>query len=434
MNFIRKPFERFFKQETSSSVLLLIITFVALILANSFFSDTYNEILHSKLTFGLGGKELSKSLILWINDGLMAIFFFVIGLEIKREILTGELSSMKKASLPIIAAIGGMLLPTLLFTQLNTSEETFKGWAIPMATDIAFTLGILKLLGNRVSYGLKVFITAFAIIDDFGAIIVIAIIYSPYIKWGLIAIAFAILALMFFLTYRRLYSRYLYFALSVVIWFLFLKSGVHATIAGVLVALTIPINKQLNLRKAMRGIREDIDFITSKQKEIGKGKRLLTVEETSCIGDLENKIDKIQSPLQRLEDKLHGWVVFLIMPIFAFANAGVPISAESFTSLSIVIAVSLVLGNFIGITAFSFIAIKLKLAELPKGVVFHNIAAISILGGLGFTMSLFITNLAFVEQAFIDSAKIGILIGSILSGVLGFIVLKFSLNKTKITA
>ncbi len=426
MKSITDSFNRFFKQETSSSILLLVITFIALILANTPFSGIYTDFLRTKLTVSVAGNELSKSLILWINDGLMAVFFFVIGLEIKREILQGELSSLKKASLPVIAAIGGMLFPTLIFAMLNDNPETFQGWAIPMATDIAFTLGILKLLGDRVSYGLKIFVTAFAIIDDFGAIIVIALVYSPFIKWGLIAIAMMLLAILAVLTYYRLYSKYLYFVLGIIIWLLFLKSGVHATIAGVLIAFTIPINRQLNFQRSMTDIKEGVNSIC--EKEVGKKKRLLTGDELELIGQMEYKIEKMQSPLQRLEDKLHGWVAFVVMPIFAFANAGVPINGSSFTYLSIIIAISLVLGNFIGITSFSFLATKLKLAELPQGVKFHNIAAISILGGLGFTMSLFITNLAFVNQDFIDSSKVGILLGSVMAGIIGFTVLKYSLK------
>ncbi len=427
MEFIKKPFERFFKQETSSSVLLFVLTLLALIIANSGLSDSYYEFFHKKFTIGFGDFLISKSLILWINDGLMAIFFFVIGLELKRELMQGELSSVKKASLPFFAAVGGMIVPALLFKLLNTDPAFDQGWAIPIAADIAFTLGILKLLGNRVPYGLKVFITAFAIIDDFGAILIIAIFYTSSIKINLVLIALGIVVLLGIMTYLKMYSKYLYFIAGAVVWFLLLKSGVHATIAGVLIAMTIPLKQKVKLSDSYKKINEAM-VIIRKRVDKDESPVLLNKSEMGAIDTIENQADSLQSPLQRLENRLHAWVVFFIMPIFAFANAGVLINSDNFTQLSLIVIITMVLGNFTGIGLFSYVALKLKLAHLPENVKTSQIIAIGILGGLGFTMSLFITNLAYEQQAIIDSAKVGILIGSLLAASLGYFALKWTLK------
>lgn len=428
MRFLTDAFDRFFRQESSSSVLLLLVTVVTLLLVNVGFYDAYYDLLHQKLTFGISGFELSKSLILWINDGLMAIFFFVIGLEVKREILAGELSNLKKASLPVIAACGGMLFPVLIYISLNRQPESLHGWAIPMATDIAFSLGILQLLGNRVPYGLKIFLTAFAIVDDLGAILVIALFYSSSIHWMLILTAFAIFAFLLALTLRGYYSKYVFFIGGVVIWILFLKSGIHATLAGVLIAFAIPIRKQIKVFHFQRDMQDALDtFKTVSGNE--QPKLILTEEQIGAVSTINELTEKVQSPLQELENKLHGWVAFVIMPIFAFANAGVLINSESFSNieLSLIIATSLLLGNTLGISLFCWIAIKLRISSLPQHSRFSQLAAVAVLGGVGFTMSLFITNLSFEDQAMIDASKIGILLGSLVSGLLGYYFLKLSL-------
>jgi NhaA family Na+:H+ antiporter len=428
MKFITEPFERFFKHETASGILLLVFTIIALIIANSGLEPFYNQVLHTKLTVGIADFILSKNLILWINDGLMAIFFFVIGLEIKRELLIGELSEPRKAVLPVSAAIGGMLFPMAIFIMLNRQPEAQTGWAIPMATDIAFSLGILKLLGKRVPLGLKVFLTAFAIVDDLGAILVIAFFYSPYIKWMLVFAALGIVAGLFILTKFRLYNKYLFFLIGLIVWVLFLKSGIHATIAGVLMALVIPIRRTLKKHTYIQEVREALEVFNQPGQEKGTRKYLLTKEETGAVDTIETLTEELQSPLQHLENKLHGWVVYLIMPIFAFANAGVTISGESFSMLSVAIALSLIVGNTIGISLISWLVIKAGLAKLPEQVSITQLVAVSILGGVGFTMSLFFTNLAYENQLLIDSAKIGILLGSLLSGVIGYMALKKNLN------
>ncbi|WP_163717329.1 Na+/H+ antiporter NhaA [Mangrovibacterium lignilyticum] len=429
VKFITEPFDRFFKQESSSSILLLGVTLITLIGVNVGFYDLYYNLLHQKLTFGIGNFTLSKSLILWINDGLMAIFFFVIGLEIKREVLVGELSSVRKASLPVFAAFGGMLLPVAIFLLLNKTPETHQGWAIPMATDIAFTLGILKLLGKRVPYALKIFLTAFAIVDDLGAILVIAVFYSSSIEIALIMSALGLFAVMLVLTYLGLFNKYLYFVLSIIIWILFLKSGIHATLAGVLVAFAIPIRKNIKVVHFQEQMQETVNEFKSLTGKL-RPKYILTHEQMGAVNQMDELTDRIQSPLQHLENKLHGWVAFVIMPIFAFANAGVKIDSSSFANLdlSLIIAASLILGNVIGISLFSFLAIKLKMANLPDNTSFKQIAITGLLGGVGFTMSLFITNLAFDNQAFIDASKIGILLGSLISGIGGYLLLKTTLK------
>ena len=430
MNFISAAFDRFFKQESSSSMLLLGTTLLTLLFVNVGFYDLYFDFLHQKLTFGIFDFELSKSLILWINDGLMAVFFFVIGLEVKREILVGELSDFRKASLPVFAALGGMLFPVLIFVMLNDRPDFAKGWAIPMATDIAFSLGILQLLGKKVPSGLKVFLTAFAIVDDLGAILVIALFYSTSIHWPLIFIALGIFAVLLLLSYLNLYSKYIFFIAAVAIWILFLKSGIHATLAGVLAAFAIPIRKNIRAQHFHKNMQEALELF--KRASDGKqSKFILTNVQEEAVNTMEDLAQHVQSPLQYLENRLHGWVTYLIMPVFAFANAGVLINSNSFSNigLSIIIVLSLFFGNIIGIGLFSFLAIRFRLSSLPERTSFRQLAMTGVLGGVGFTMSLFITNLSFEEQAMIDASKIGILVGSLVSGVLGYLLLKHSLRE-----
>jgi Na+:H+ antiporter, NhaA family len=427
IDYLKQPFLRFFQQETSSGVLLLTVTVIALLIANTGFYSLYYDLLHVKLTVSLGSSEISKSLILWINDGLMAVFFFVIGLEIKREFVVGELSEMKKAALPVVAALGGMVIPALIYTFLNIIPEASDGWAIPMAADIAFTLGILQLLGKRVPYGLKVFLTVFAISDDLGSIVVIAFFYTPNLKPDLILIAVSILAGLFVLMRLKLYSKYFFLMGGIVIWFLLLKSGVHATIAGVLMAMVIPIRSRIDVGSFSARANDSLRRLREVQEKDSAGNTILSREELGAIDNIESLTEKTQSPLQFLENNLHGWVAFFIMPVFAFANAGVVLTAGSFNSLSVSVALALLFGNCTGISLTAWLAIKLKFATLPEGVSFRHIMAVSLLGGVGFTMSLFITNLAFDNQAFIDSAKIGIMAGSLMAGILGYIALRLTL-------
>lgn len=432
MKFIKEPLNRFIRLETSGSIILFAATLSALALANSPFSDVFLNFWKSYITISVPGFELSKPIVKWINDGLMAIFFFLIGLEIKREILSGELSHLKKASLPVFAAIGGMIFPAVLFTVLNYGKPGAEGWGIPMAADIAFSLGILKLLGNRVPSGLKVFLMAFAIIDDLGAVLVIAFFYSSNLVWMYIAIGLSIVAVLLFLSYRGFYSKYLFFIAGIVVWVLFLKSGIHATIAGVLMAITIPLKRETNTRSFYEEGKNSLETFLTECKTPSE-KSILTKNQLETLDELEELTEKTAPPLQYIEHRLHGWVSYLIMPLFAFANAGVVFNfgSDSNFDLSVNIAISLIVGNTLGIFLSSFLSVKLKLAVLPENVNLRQLAGVSILGGLGFTMSLFINNLAFTDPAIIDSAKLGILIGSFVAGLLGYIVLRATLGTGK---
>lgn len=425
MNFLLKPFERFIKTETSGSILLFAATLAAIIIANSPLHDFYNNFWQEPLKIGFQKFKLEKPLILWINDGLMAIFFFVIGLEIKREVLVGELNSLRKATLPIFGAIGGMIIPVVLFLTFNQSNPGMAGWGIPMATDIAFTLGILTLLGNRIPIGLKVFLTAFAIVDDIGAVLVIAVFYSTSIQWGLIGISLILLGLLFLLNYLNFYSKYVFYLFGFIIWVLFLKSGIHPTIAGILVAFAVPVKRKIDTYKFYCKSKNTLEKFKVNEDHLPD---FITDEQRGALADMESLINKTISPLQHLEHKLHGWVVFLIMPIFAFANAGVSFSGE-FIPLSFNIAGSMVLGKSIGVSLFAFIAIKLGLAKLPDKVTFKQIIGVAFLGGLGFTMALFISGLAYVNPVLVSGSKIGILLGSLIAGIIGYTLLRVSVKK-----
>jgi NhaA family Na+:H+ antiporter len=406
---------------------------LALVLANSPVSERFLGFWNNYISINLPGLELSKPIIKWINDGLMVIFFFLIGLEIKRELVAGELSDFKKASLPLFAAVGGMVFPAVFFIILNYGQPGSEGWGIPTATDIAFTLGILQLLGKRVPVGLKVFLMAFAIIDDLGAVLVIAFFYSTNLAWGYIGIALIILAILTLLSLKGYYSKYFFFLMGFIVWVLFLKSGIHATIAGVLLALTIPIKRKANTISFYNNVKDALDMFVADCDNKKSETKMLTKNQLSAIEEIEDLAERTSPPLQHLEHSLHGWIVFLIMPLFALANAGVVFnfSGESNFGLSTNIALSMVLGKALGIFLLSFLSIKLRISELPKNVTFKMLGGISILGGLGFTMSLFINNLAFADQALIDSAKIGILIGSVVAGTLGFVVLKAALKSAE---
>ena len=425
MKFIKEPINQFIRLETSSSIILFFATILALFLANSALSDFFLGFWKNEITFSLPGFELSKPILKWINDGLMAIFFFLIGLEIKREILSGELSKFKKASLPFFAAVGGMIFPAVLFTVLNLGNEGSAGWGIPMAADIAFTLGILKLLGNRIPSGVKVFLMAFAIIDDLGAVLVIAFFYSTNLIWTNIFIGLAIVVFLYLLSRKQFYSKYLFFIAGVVVWVLFLKSGIHSTVAGVLMALTIPIGRKTDTRSFYEKSKKLLDEFLD-ECDLQNQKTVLSKKQLENIDELEELTEKTASPLQYLEHRLHGWVSYLIMPLFALANAGVvfSFSGDTNVALALNIAISMVVGNFIGIFSFSWISIKLNISELPKNVSMKQLAGVSFLGGLGFTMSLFINNLAFDNEILIGSAKMGILMGSLIAGLTGYFALR----------
>ena len=389
INYISKPFKWFFKLEAASGLVLLIAAILALIISNSLYSDIYFETLEKYLFIGINKFGLKLSIMHWINDALMAIFFFFVTLEIKREFLQGELSNMKQALLPIIAAIGGMLIPALIYVFINFGDmDTLKGWAIPSATDIAFSLGVLSLLGKRVPLSLKVFLTALAIIDDLGAIVIIAIFYS-----GDLSIKYLFLMLLAFLILLSInkfnIKKFLpYLVVGVFLWDFTHNSGIHATIAGVLLATTIPHRK--------------------KEKDF--------------------------SLLIKIEHAISPYVAFGIMPLFAFANAGVSLEGLSFSSLLNKVPLGILLGLFLGkqlgVFIFSYISIKLKIAQMPSNTSWYNFYGVGVLTGIGFTMSLFVGNLAFVENIqYMDGVKIGVLAGSLLSTLFGYFLILLTPNK-----
>ena len=429
------PFQKFVKTESLAGILLFGATIIALIWANSPYGATYESLWQYEIGISFQDFELKKPLILWINDGLMAIFFFLIGLELKRELLIGEINTLKKASFPFIAALGGVIVPVILYLTLNQNPETVKGWGIPMATDIAFALAILSTLGKRVPLSLKIFLTAFAIIDDIAAVLIIAIFYSANINWYFILYGLILISFLGYWYHNRKYSLEIGIILAIIIWFLFLKSGIHPTIAGVLLAFTIPIKRRLNIKSFsdnLSSISTSIEKLSNDEEDDDDEKHLLTKEETTHIENLDDLTFEVRSPLQHLEYKLHNWIAYLILPIFAFANAGVAISTDFDFDFSLMttIVISLFLGKFIGVALFSYFGIKLKITELPKGINFKQILGVSAIAGVGFTMSIFIGNLAFSGDLIsINSAKVGIIIGSIISGILGYVILLLSSKK-----
>jgi len=427
---ILTPFQKFVKIESFSGILLLLAAIVALVWANSSLGYSYQSLWQYELGFKTDSFELNKPLLLWINDGLMAVFFFLIGLEIKREFLIGELNSVKKIAFPLFGALGGMVVPLLLFLFLNEDANTVKGWGIPMATDIAFSLAILKLLGNRVPLSLKIFLTAFAIVDDIGAVLVIAIFYSSGIDLNFLFAALGLLAFLYLLSYKGYYSKFLIIVIGIVIWVLFLKSGLHPTLAGILLAFSVPVRQKINTASFL----DNLVQITTNIKQSTVSKQpVLCKEQIEQIDDLEDWIAKYQSPIQHLEHKLHSWVAYFIIPIFALANAGVVLNTDMKLDTFLIrnIIICLVLGNSLGISFVVLAAKKIKLIEVPQEITTRQIIGVSFLAGIGFTMAIFIASLAFENSPeYIDSAKIGILIGSLISAIVGYTILRLK-GRTK---
>ncbi|MBJ7881415.1 Na+/H+ antiporter NhaA [Gelidibacter salicanalis] len=424
------PLQKFIKIESFSGILLMLSTILALIWANSPLGDTYRELWQYDIGIVTQSFEFKKPLILWINDGLMAIFFFLIGLEIKRELLIGELNSTRKMMFPLVGALGGMVVPVVFFLVLNQNPETVKGWGIPMATDIAFSLAILNVLGKRVPLSLKIFLTAFAIVDDIGAILVIAVFYSGTINTTLLFIALGLLAFLYFLSYKGYYSKFVMFFVGLIIWVLFLKSGIHPTVAGILLAFSVPIRQKIDTSTFLSHL--DIVYNNIKKSSVLQTP-ILSDEQVKNVYELQSWTYKFRSPLQHLEHSLHGWVAYFIIPIFALANAGVLIdsSVDLDTVLVINIIVCLIVGKGIGVSSFVILARKIGIIEVPRDISFKQILGVSFLAGIGFTMAIFIASLAFVTHPeYIDSAKIGILIGSFISAIIGYTILRMGSDKT----
>jgi len=413
--------------EAFGGIVLMSFTILALGLANSAIGESF--IAHWEKYFGLhfGDWELSKTLIHWINDGLMAVFFFVVGLEIKREMLTGGLSSFKNATLPIFAAVGGMLVPALIYVSFNQTGAGTHGWGVPMATDIAFALGILILLGKRIPLSLKLLLTSIAIVDDIGAVIVIALFYTSEIDWMYLIYGGGLYAFLWCLNLLKMRSVPVYLILGLFLWYALLKSGVHATLAGILLALTIPA-------RANRDVFEFVKSGTSLLTQMGKIPLAYTRAEKdkhiqSSVETVEANCMEVISPLQRLEHALHPWVAYLIVPLFAFANAGVIIDhqllSQVFEPISIGIILGLFLGKPLGIYLFALAGVRLGFAQKPVDVCWSQIIGIGFLGGIGFTMSFFVSQLAFTDPAVLSLAKVAVLIASVVSGLVGFLILKF---------
>ena len=417
-----------------ASAFLFLMALLAAVAANSSFAPAYNEFLSHQLYFQVGDFNLfshnghSLTVHQFINDGLMTVFFLTVGLEIKRELLVGELSSVRKALLPFIAACGGMIVPVAIYTFIcPANTDAGHGLAIPMATDIAFSLGVLSLLGKRVPLSLKIFLTAFAVVDDIGGIMVIAAFYSKHVSLGYLAWA-GVLLLMLFLIGKRVSTNKTFFMLiGIVIWYLFLQSGIHSTIAGVLLAFVIPARPRLDVGKYIERIRRTINmFPITNEDEI-----VLTNRQIAMLKRVESASDRVISPLQSLEDNLHLAVNFVILPLFAFANAGVVFSGsgELVGDVTWAIAAGLLLGKFFGIYLFTWLAVKTGIAGMPRGMTWKTTAGVSLLGGIGFTVSLFITNLSFGDgqAVLLNQAKFGVLLGTLVAGMLGFLYLRWAL-------
>lgn len=435
------PIMRFAKMEASGGILLFICAIIAMVLANSSYSEWYTSLWHDEFELGFThhGKEYSfgKSLHFWINDFLMVIFFFVVGLEIKRELLVGELSSPRKALLPVVAALGGMVFPIAIFLFINGGEPGDTGWGIPMATDIAFSLGVLSLLGSRVPTSLKVFLTAFAIADDLGAVMVIAIFYGHGFHFAPFLLALMVLAFMFVLNRYNVNKKWIYAVLGLFVWYFFLGSGIHTTVAGVLVALMIPVSSLVPNKSFYTSMKDDLD--TFKSEENNAQHELLDHEQLEALNNMQSRIDRVQSPLQSFEHGLENFVTFLVLPLFAFANAGVNFSSGGVDlggTLPLAIIMGLIFGKLFGIYIFSWLSVKMRVANLPDGMDWKNLVGLSLLGGVGFTMALFVADLSFdktteIGVSLLNNAKAGILIASGLTGLFGYLYLQFVLPKKR---
>ncbi len=422
---ILRPFQEFAQRETSGGILLLSSAIIALIWANSPWAHLYEQLWHTEIAIVLGDFHLEEDLLHWINDGLMAIFFLFVGLEIKREVLIGELASVRRAALPIVAAVGGMLVPAGLYIAVNGGGEGARGWGIPMATDIAFALGIMALLGRRVPLSLKVFLVALAIVDDIGAVLVIAIFYTSELSWMHLAAGAVLLVVLLGANRAGFRHPLPYSLLGLGLWFAFLQSGVHATVAGVLLAMTIPSSIRLNTRDFLAQCRAFLDSF--ERASVSTEKRHMQDGHRAAVYALESACEHVESPMQRLEHALYPWVTYVIMPVFGLANAGVVLSGDLGAavthSVSLGVIVGLVVGKQAGITLFSWLAIRLGLASLPRGVTWRQVYGAAWLGGIGFTMSIFIANLAFGDTALLPIAKMGILLASITAGSIGWLIL-----------
>jgi NhaA family Na+:H+ antiporter len=406
----------------------MVATAAAVTLANTGWAETYHHVLHTELGVSFGALGLSKTVHHWINDGLMAVFFFLVGLEIKRELLVGELSTTRKATLPAIAAVGGMIVPAILYYWLNPTPPASAGWGVPMATDIAFALGVLALLGDRVPTGLRVFLTALAIVDDIGAVLVIAVFYTSDVSLVALGVGVACVLASIGLNVLGTADPVPYFLVGSVAWLAFLQSGVHATIAALLMAFTIPARTRIDGRAFVERLRALLGSL--EKAGVPSDTRMNDAKQQRLIEMMNDTIDMASAPLQRIEHALLGPVTFFVLPLFALANAGVHVGGSFGEALAHPITIGIVLGLFvgktIGVALASFLAVKLGLADLPANVGWAQLIGVGMLAGIGFTMALFVATLAFPDPAMVETAKVGILAASLISGVVGLIVVRFA--------
>ena len=428
---IGSVFAWFVHWEAAGSILLLLCTVAALAWANSPWFESYFHLQHTKISVAWGEANLSLSLHHWINDGLMVIFFFVVGLEIKREVVLGQLSSVKRSILPVAGALGGMIVPAAFYVALNAGGEGSRGWGVPMATDIAFALGILALFGKRVPIGLKVFLTALAIADDLGAVLVIALFYTDQILFVPLVVAGVFLLLIFAAIVFRVRRPGIYILLIVGVWLGVFLSGVHATVAGILVAFLVPVRTRLDPKQKLDEAEASIAKL--KESHLTAESMIENRAQLDAINELRESAEEMTPPGLALEHYLHPVQVFLVLPLFAFFNAGVRVDDKILETLTNPISLGIIAGLFfgkqIGVTVFSWLAIKSKKADLPDGVNWLQIYGTSCLAGVGFTMSLFVAELAFKDEAHIAEAKLGIICASVLSGIVGALILRKALPK-----
>ena len=442
INVILKPLRRFATQKSSASFLLFMATVLAMLLANSPWAYAYHHILSYPIDLQIGSFNLFSHhgepmpMLAFVNDALMAVFFFVIGLEIKQEVLIGELSSVRKALLPVIAACGGMIVPVLFYLLVCNTAPEVRGAAIPMATDIAFALAVLGLLGKRVPLGMRIFLTALAVVDDIGGII-IALFYSGHIAYQPLLISLALLALLYVGGKMRINNNLFYYIVGFFVWVLFLESGIHPTIAGVLVAFTVPARPKVNLKDFtcdMTGYLNMLDYTEVRQS---KKASVLTPTQIQVLNNIHSLADNTISPLQSIADKLHPLVNYLILPLFAFVNAGVTfgdIQPSSLVNVPLAVFMGLFVGKSLGIFSFTYLFARTRMGSLPTGMTRMNLFGVSMLGGIGFTVALFIANLSFtgMDELGVDllnQAKLGVFTGSFVSGLCGYLLLKKYLPK-----
>jgi NhaA family Na+:H+ antiporter len=422
-------FQNFFNTISNGGFLLLAASITALIWSN-LSPESYAHFWHKELTFSLGGAALTHSLAHWVNDGLMTLFFFTVGLEIKREVMVGGLSDPRRAALPVAAAVGGMIFPGLLYAVFNGGGDTMAGWGIPIATDIAFSLAILSTLGKRIPFGVRIFLTAFAIADDLGAIVVIALFYTPQIHLSYLGMGLAVCAALFVMNRFWVRNPVAYLVAGVILWYMVAHSGLHATITGVVVSMFIPARGHYNTDVFMKMVRERLERIKCEGDDCGY---TIMVNRThlDAVHSINIACSKVEPPLQRLEHAMEPWVAYLILPLFALANAGIvfanlDLGAALFHPVTLGVSFGLALGKPIGITLFTWLATRILKVRLISGATWLMIVGVGFLGGIGFTMSLFISALSFSEPLYQEYAKIGIIIGSLLGGVAGYLLLRIA--------